>query len=122
MSYRKFNRNTSNRKAMFRSVLTAFFKNERIETTETKAKEISGLADKMITLAKKGDLSARRQVLAFLVDEDATKKLFDVIAPKYADRNGGYTRIYTLTATAVIPVFTKRLPAAAMQLKWLSWN
>ena len=94
MSYRKFNRNTSNRKAMFRSVLTAFFKNERIETTETKAKEISGLADKMITLAKKGDLSARRQVLAFLVDEDATKKLFDVIAPKDADRNGGYTRIY----------------------------
>ena len=93
MSYRKFNRNTSNRKAMFRSVLTAFFKNERIETTETKAKEISGLAE-MITLAKKGDLSARRQVLAFLVDEDATKKLFDVIAPKYADRNGGYTRIY----------------------------
>lgn len=94
MSYRKFNRNTSNRKAMFRSVLTAFFKNERIETTETKAKEISGLADKMITLAKKGDLNARRQVLAFLVDEDATKKLFDEIAPKYADRNGGYTRIY----------------------------
>lgn len=94
MSYRKFNRNTGNRKAMFRSVLTAFFKNERIETTEAKAKEISKFAGKLITLAKKGDLSARRQVLAFLVDEEATKKLFNEIAPKYKDRNGGYTRIY----------------------------
>lgn len=94
MSYRKFNRNTSNRKAMFRSVLSAFFKNERIETTEAKAKEISKLAGKMITLAKKGDLSARRQAIAFLVDEEAVKKLFNDIAPKYKDRNGGYTRMY----------------------------
>ncbi len=94
MAYRKLNRNSGNRKALFRSVLTAFFKNERIETTTTKAKEISGLAAKLITLAKQGDLHARRQVLAFLVDEEATKKLFDEIAPKYKDRNGGYTRIY----------------------------
>ena len=94
MSYRKFNRNTSNRKAMFRSVLTAFFKNERIETTETKAKEISGLAEKLITTAKNDTLASRRQVLAALVDEEATKKLFEEIAPKYKDRNGGYTRIY----------------------------
>lgn len=93
MAYRKLGRNSSNRKAMFRSILTAFFKNERIETTETKAKEISGLAAKLITTAKTDDLASRRQVLAFLVDEEATKKLFEVIAPKYKERNGGYTRI-----------------------------
>ncbi len=93
MAYRKLGRNSSNRKAMFRSILTAFFKNERIETTETKAKEISGLAAKLITVAKQDDLHARRQVLAFLVDEEATRKLFEVIAPKYKERNGGYTRI-----------------------------
>ena len=93
MAYRKLGRNSSNRKAMFRSIMTAFFKKERIETSEIRAKEISGLAAKLITLAKQGDLHARRQVLAFLVDEEATKKLFEEIAPKYKDRNGGYTRI-----------------------------
>ena len=93
MAYRKLGRSSSNRKALFRSVLT-FFKNERIETTETKAKEISGLAEKLITTAKTDDLASRRKVLAFLVDEEATKKLFEVIAPKYKERNGGYTRIY----------------------------
>ena len=96
MAYRKLGRNASARKALFRSILTSFFKQERIETTATKAKEISGLAAKLITLAKQGDLHSRRQVLAFLVDEEATKKLFDEIAPKYTDRNGGYTRIYKL--------------------------
>ena len=96
MAYRKLGRNSSARKALFRSILTSFFKQERIETTATKAKEISGLAAKMITLAKQGDLHSRRQVLAFLMDEEATKKLFDEIAPKYTDRNGGYTRIYKL--------------------------
>jgi large subunit ribosomal protein L17 len=93
MAYRKLGRNSSNRKAMFRSIMTAFFKKERIETSEIRAKEISGLAAKLITLAKQNDLHARRQVLAFLVDEEATRKLFDEIAPKYKDRNGGYTRI-----------------------------
>ena len=96
MAYRKLGRNSSARKALFRSILTSFFKQERIETTATKAKEISGLAAKLITLAKQGDLHSRRQVLAFLVDEEATKKLFDEIAPKYTDRNGGYTCIYKL--------------------------
>ena len=96
MAYRKLGRNSSARKALFRSILTSFFKQERIETTATKAKEISGLAAKLITLAKQGDLHSLRQVLAFLVDEEATKKLFDEIAPKYTDRNGGYTRIYKL--------------------------
>ena len=74
-------------------MLTSFFQHERIETTEAKAKELRGLADQMVTLAKRGDLHARRQVLAYLMDEDVVTKLFSEIAPKYADRQGGYTRV-----------------------------
>lgn len=96
MAYRKLGRDTSARKALFRSMLTSFFAYERIETTEAKAKEISGLAEKMITLAKRGDLHARRQVLSNLYDEEVVKKLFDEIAPKYAERQGGYTRVLKL--------------------------
>ena len=95
MAYRKLGRDSSARKALFRSLLTSFFAHERIETTEAKAKEVSGLAEKMITLAKKGDLHARRQVLVW-VDEEVTKKLFDTIAPKYAERQGVYTRVLKL--------------------------
>ena len=94
--YRKLNRDSSARKALFRSMLTSFFQHERIETTETKAKVVSGLADQMITLAKRGDLHARRQVLAYLMDEEVVKKLFDAIAPKYESRQGGYTRVLKL--------------------------
>lgn len=94
MAYRKLGRNSSNRKALFRSILSSFIKHERIETTVTKAKEVSNHVAKLITLAKQGDLHARRQVLAVLVDEEATRKLFDEIAPKYAERQGGFTRIY----------------------------
>ena len=94
MAYRKLGRNSSNRKALFRSILSSFIKHERIETTVTKAKEVSSHVAKWITLAKQGDLHARRQVLAVLVDEEATRKLFDEIAPKYAERQGGLTRIY----------------------------
>lgn len=94
MAYRKLGRNSSNRKALFRSILISFFKHERIETTVTKAKEVSKHAAKLITLAKRGDLHARRLVMAELVDEEATRKLFNEIAPKYADRQGGFTRIY----------------------------
>ena len=96
MGYRKLGRNSSARKALFRSILTSFFKQERIETTEAKAKEISGLAEKLITLAKRGDLNARRKAIASLADEDIVRKLFDEIAAKYADRQGGYTRILKL--------------------------
>ena len=74
-------------------MLTSFFQHERIETTEAKAKELRGLADQMVTLAKRGDLHARRQVLAYLMDEDIVTKLFSEIAPKYTDRQGGYTRV-----------------------------
>ena len=94
--YRKLGRDSSARKALFRGMLTSFFQYDRIETTEAKAKELRGLADQMITLAKRGDLHARRQVLAYLMDEDVDKKLFDEIAPKYADRQGGYTRVIKL--------------------------
>lgn len=91
--YRKLGRDSSARKALFRGMLTSFFQYDRIETTEAKAKELRGLADQVITLAKRGDLHARRQVLAYLMDEDVVKKLFDEIAPKYAERQGGYTRV-----------------------------
>ena len=96
MSYRKLGRDSSARKALFRSALTSLFEHERIETTEAKAKELRKFADKMVTLAKRGDLSARRQVLASLMDEDVVRKLFDETAKKYAERNGGYTRILKL--------------------------
>ena len=96
MAYRKFGRDSSARKAMLRDVVTALFDTERIETTEAKAKEVSGLADQMITLAKRGDLHARRQALAFMTDELVVRKLFDTIAPKYKERQGGYTRVLKL--------------------------
>lgn len=96
MFYRKLGRDSSARKALFRSMLTSFFAHGRIETTEAKAKEVSKLVAKMITLAKRGDLHARRQVLSYLLDEEVTAKLFDEIAPKYKDRQGGYTRILKL--------------------------
>ncbi|MGF7186116.1 large subunit ribosomal protein L17 [Desulfitispora alkaliphila] len=93
MAYRKLGRNSSHRDAMLRNIVTSLLKEERIETTEAKAKELKSLAEKMITLGKRGDLHAKRQAIAYLMDEDVVKKLFDDIAPKYADRQGGYTRI-----------------------------
>ena len=94
--YRKLGRDSSARKALFRSVPTSFFRHGRIETTEAKAKEVSGLADQLITLAKRGDLAARRTAIARLYDEDVVRKLFSEIAEKYKDRQGGYTRILKL--------------------------
>lgn len=98
MAYRKLGRNSSARKALFKSILTSFFKHERIETTEAKAKEISGLADQLITLAKRGDLSARRQAIAQLADEDVVRKLFTDIVnyDSVKNRQGGYTRTLKL--------------------------
>jgi len=93
MAYAKLSREKSHRDAMLRNIVTSFLREERIQTTEPKAKELRRAAEKMITLGKKGDLHARRQAMAFITDEDVVKKLFEEIAPKYKERNGGYTRI-----------------------------
>jgi len=93
MSNRKLSRDASQRKALLRNLTTSFFLAERIETTEARAKEIQRSAERMITLAKKGGLHARRQALSFILDEDAVKKLFDIIGPRFEDRAGGYTRL-----------------------------
>ncbi|MBC8591558.1 50S ribosomal protein L17 [Lachnospiraceae bacterium NSJ-29] len=90
---RKLGRETSHRKAMLRNQVTSLLRNGRIETTVTRAKETQRMTEKMITLAKKGDLHARRQVLSYVYDEDVVKDLFENIAPKYAERSGGYTRV-----------------------------
>ncbi len=90
---RKLGRTTDHRNAMLRNLVTSLLKSGKITTTVSKAKETRSLAEKMITLAKKGDLHAKRQVMAFINDETVTKDLFDSIAPKYQDREGGYTRI-----------------------------
>ena len=94
--YRKLGRPSAHRKSMLRNLVTSFLKYGKIETTVTRAKETQSLAEKMITLAKRGDLHARRQVLAFVTEETVVTKLFDEIAPQYAERNGGYTRIYKM--------------------------
>lgn len=94
--YRKLGRNTAHRKSMLRNLVTDLFREGRIQTTDCRAKEARREAEKLITLAKRGDLHARRQVLSYLFDETVVTKLFEEIAPKYADRNGGYTRILKL--------------------------
>jgi len=90
---RQFGRNSGHRKALLRMLVTSLLKNEKIETTSAKAKEIRPLAEKMITLAKRGDLHARRQALSFIHDEAVVSSLFSLIGPRFAARNGGYTRI-----------------------------
>ena len=94
--YRKLGRPSGHRKSMLRNLVTDLLREGRIETTEMRAKEARRQAEKLITLAKKGDLAARRQALAYIFDESVVTKLFDEIAPKYADRQGGYTRILKL--------------------------
>ena len=93
MSHRTLGRNSSQRRAMLRNMTTSVLLHGAIETTEPKAKEVRRIVEKMITLGKAGDLSSYRQALAYLTDEAAAKKLFDEIAPKYAERQGGYTRV-----------------------------
>jgi len=113
MAYRKLGRDSAHRKAMLREMTTQLIMKERITTTEARAKEVRKTAEKMITLGKRGDLAARRQAAAFVRDEvadiheekdavvvkSALQKLFSDVAPRYKDRNGGYTRIMKL-ATA----------------------
>lgn len=106
MAYAKLGKTSSHRKAMFRNMVTSLFNSERIQTTEPKAKEVNRIAEKLITLAKRGDLHARRQVLEYVSDEAVVAKLFDTIAAKYETRQGGYTRI--------VKVGTRRGDAAEM--------
>ena len=101
MAYRKLGRTCKHRRSMLANLTKDLIMNERIETTETRAKEVRSIVDELITLGKRGDLHARRQAAAYLYnvkDEEISKntvqKLFDDVAPKYADVNGGYTRIY----------------------------
>jgi large subunit ribosomal protein L17 len=90
---RKLNRTSAHRKALFRNLTLALLKHERIKTTDAKAKDLRHFADRMVTLGKRGDLAARRLAFNFLQSRDDVKKLFDVIAPRFKDRNGGYTRV-----------------------------
>ena len=91
---RKLGRTTDHRKAMLRAMVTFLLENGQIETTVTRAKEVRAVAEKMITIAKTNDLHSKRQVMAYVTKESVAKKLFDEIAPKYAEKNGGYTRIF----------------------------
>lgn len=93
---RKLGRPSDHRKAMLRGMVTYLLENGSVETTLTRAKEVRPLAEKMITLGKKNTLASRRQAMAFITKESVVKKLFDTIAPEYADRNGGYTQIYKI--------------------------
>lgn len=90
---RKLGRATDSRNAMLRAMVTYLFENGKIETTVTRAKEVRAMAEKMVTLGKSGDLHTKRQIFSYITEEDVAKKVMDVYAPKYADRNGGYTRI-----------------------------
>ena len=90
---RKLGRASDHRDAMLRNLVTSLLENGKIETTVTRAKEVSAMAEKMITLGKAGDLHSKRQVLEYVTKESVAKKLFDEIAPTYAERKGGYTKI-----------------------------
>ena len=94
--YRKLGRTSDHRRAMLRGMVTYLLENGSIETTLTRAKEVRSVTEKMITLGKKNTLASRRAALAYITKEDVVSKLFNQIAPAYADRNGGYTAIYKL--------------------------
>lgn len=113
---RKLGRTSDHRKAMLRGMVTYLLENGSVETTLTRAKEVKPLAEKMITLGKKNTLAARRQALAFITKESVVKKLFDTIAPEYADRNGGYTQIFKIgprRGDAAEMAIIRLVPAAA---------
>jgi large subunit ribosomal protein L17 len=95
-AHRKLSRNTSHRRALLRNLVTDFLDHGRLMTTLPKAKEVRPLAEKMITLGKRDNLHARRQLQSFLIREAVAAKVFDTIAPRFADRNGGYSRIIKL--------------------------
>ena len=105
---RKLGRTSDQRRAMLRGMATAFFENGKMMTTETRAKELQSVVEKMITLGKENTLHSRRQALSYITKEEVVVKLFGEIAPKFADRQGGYTRI--------IKAGTRRGDAAPMAL------
>jgi large subunit ribosomal protein L17 len=105
---RQLGRDTQHRRALFRNLVTSFLKHERIETTTAKAKEIRPIAERMITLGKQGDLHARRLALAYIQSREVVAKLFSEVAPRFLNRNGGYTRI--------IPTRQRRGDGASMVL------
>jgi large subunit ribosomal protein L17 len=124
MEGRQFGRNSSHRKALFRNLVTSLLEHGRIETTEAKAKEIRGIAEKMITLGKRGDLHAKRMALAYIQSRDVVAKLFDEIGPRSAERNGGYTRVIKTRVRlgdsapmAVIELVDREVAAAAPKEK-----
>ncbi|MBO5332716.1 MAG: 50S ribosomal protein L17 [Clostridia bacterium] len=90
---RKLGRTSDHRKAMLRGMVTYLIENGQIETTVTRAKEVKAMAEKMITIAKSSDLHSKRQVYSYITKESVAKKLMEEVAPKYADKNGGYTRV-----------------------------
>ena len=120
-AHRKLNRTAEHRKAMFANMAAALIKHEQITTTLPKAKDLRPIVEKLITLAKKGDLHARRQAIAELRDLPMVKKLFDVLGPRYKDRNGGYTRVmkagfrYGDNAPVAVIEFVERDTAAKGQ-------
>ncbi len=93
---RKLGRTTAQRQAMLRGLVTYLLENGQVETTVTRAKELRSVAEKMITLGKKNTLASRRAAYAYITKDEVVKKLFEVIAPKYESRNGGYTQIFKL--------------------------
>ena len=95
---RKLGRTSDSRRAMLRAMVTYLFEKGKIETTVSRAKEVRAVAEKMITLGKQDSLHTKRQIYSFITKEDVAKKLIDEIGPKYADRNGGYTRIIRIGA------------------------
>lgn len=94
MPYAKLGRTSAGRRALLRHLATALLAEEKIETTEAKAQELKPIVEELITLAKENNLHNKRQALSYLTDEDVSKKLFDTIGPRYADRQGGYTRVF----------------------------
>jgi len=93
VAHRKLNRTASHRRAMFANMAASLIEHEQIVTTLPKAKELKPIMDKLVTLAKRGDLHARRQAVSQIRDKDQVKKLFDTLGPRYAERQGGYTRV-----------------------------
>ena len=121
---RKLGRTSAQRKAMLRGMVTLLLETGKIETTYTRAQEVSAKVDEMITLGKKGDLAAYRAALAYITKEDVAKKLFSVIAPAYANVNGGYTQVYKMgprrgdgAETAIVKLTPVKVEEAATETK-----